>query len=648
MKASCRVILFTLLALLPVILLGAMPSSAFGSSRSQSAGTGEIVGIVFFDNNGNGVQDAGESGIIGVSVAVRDAATGGQVYNASATTGTDGAYHFAALDPATYIVTETDRPDCVSTTTNSRSVAVENTPVGGVDFGDALPITLSGIVFDDRDQDGFQGLGEAGIPGALVEVLSDTNANGIPDPGEELVAYTTTGLDGSYVIGGLLPGNRVVRVTMSGSGGFSGSGIEALQLLSSEVGGVSYSVDFALVLAVGGVASLDGAVWNDADGDEQIGADEPPLPGVRLWLYRDSNGNGQVDVGDVLSGTVSTDQAGDYGFGELAPAAYVLQVDESTLPAGWIPSLDPSALAFALVSGQHKRLDIGYYDPLAVAPLGVSEWKKELKQAGKPHYTPAELEQIIATAEARSQVFTETVGVRDALLKPAPHPEDKARKQHAALQLNLASGRLLPQTPVHLPELTTATTVGAAVAEIEGLLWPPAVQVDAEYRRAEKIAKELDRGRGLGSGLISSATPDHAVYKGHEVANQLKRAGDGKVVDLDEEDDPIYLFTWNTGNLASTTILVRPQIRLTIATFYNGGVLEVVQVRNGQTVVLGTAVPSTWNTPVNAAFTFDLWNVPTLADLVNTELRLYVRDPAGDPGPKEHVKVEAAEVIFDY
>jgi hypothetical protein len=646
MKTSFRVVTVFLLAALPVLLLGAISSPAFGSNNRQQAAGGEIAGVVFFDNNGNGVRDTGESGIAGVSVAARDAATGGQVYNASTTTGADGAYRFPALNPATYLVTETDRPDCVSTTGNTRSVVVENVPVSGVDFGDALPVTLSGIVFDDRNQDGFQGLDEAGIPDALVEVLDDANANGVPDPGEALLASTTTDLGGAYVVGGLTPGARVVRVTTSGPGGSSGGGIEALQLLSDEVAGASYYVNFALVLPTGGAASLDGTIWNDADGNEQIGTDETPLPGVRLWLYRDSNSNGQIDAGDVLSGTVWTDQAGYYGFGELAPVAYVLQVDESTLPAGWIASLDPAALAFVLASGQHKRLDVGYYDPLVVAPLRVSEWKKELKQAGHPHYTPAELGQIITTAEAASQVFPEAVSVRDALVQPAPRPEDKARKQHAALQLNLASNRLLPGTPVRLPELTDATTVAAAVAEIEGLLWPPATQPASEYRRAEAIAKALNSGEGLGSGLTGSARPSHATHKGNEVASHLKR--DGKTVDLYEEDNPIYLLTWNAGNLNPTTIVVHPQIRLTVATFYNGGVLEVVQVRNGQMVVLGTAVPSVWNTTINATYTFDLWNVTTLGGLANTELRIYTRDPDSDPGPKEHIKVDAAELTFDY
>ena len=65
--------------------------------------------------------------------------------------------------------------------------------------------------------------------------------------------------------------------------------------------------------------------------------------------------------------------------------------------------------------GAHISVDIGYYDPLSTAPMRQSDWKKELKQAGKPRYTPAQIDGFVAAIEAprASGVFTEVVGIRD-------------------------------------------------------------------------------------------------------------------------------------------------------------------------------------------------------------------------------------------
>ena len=78
----------------------------------------------------------------------------------------------------------------------------------------------------------------------------------------------------------------------------------------------------------------------------------------------------------------------------------------------------------------------------------------------------------------------------------------QALKEYAALRLNLASSRLYEATPVNLPDLTTAKTIGAAVTEIEGILAPgrtPAPTKD-DYQRVRKLAEAMNSGKGLGSG----------------------------------------------------------------------------------------------------------------------------------------------------
>ena len=67
----------------------------------------------------------------------------------------------------------------------------------------------------------------------------------------------------------------------------------------------------------------------------------------------------------------------------------------------------------------------------------------------------------------------------------------KTERQLLALQLNVASGRLPSDTPINLPALTSATTVGDAIAEIETTLCDSgAAQSDLET--AKDIAEALN------------------------------------------------------------------------------------------------------------------------------------------------------------
>ena len=82
--------------------VGGMPQA----DRPTTAGA--IEGGVYFDANGNGVRDAQDNGIAGVLIEIRDQATGGQTYYASATTTPDGIFRFADLPNNTFLVTEND------------------------------------------------------------------------------------------------------------------------------------------------------------------------------------------------------------------------------------------------------------------------------------------------------------------------------------------------------------------------------------------------------------------------------------------------------------------------------------------------------------------------------------------------------------
>ena len=91
-----------------------------------------IYGTVFNDDNGNGLQDPGETGIPGVSVTLDD----NTVYVANYL----GQYTFQIAEAGTHKVTETDPDGFISTTPNEVTVDVVLGNSYLVDFGDAIEI----------------------------------------------------------------------------------------------------------------------------------------------------------------------------------------------------------------------------------------------------------------------------------------------------------------------------------------------------------------------------------------------------------------------------------------------------------------------------------------------------------------------------
>lgn len=601
-------------------------------------GAGKVAGLVFFDSDGDGLRDPAEEGLPGVSVTLTAGA-----YTNSVTTAADGSYAFTGLVNGAYTVTQTDLPGYASSTDNLAQVSIAGGNSVTVDFGDTILLTLTGTIFEDLNGDGVRGLGEPVGANAVVELYRDLNSNGQRDLDEARYAYTISDALGNYRFGDLMPGNWMVTVQLNGG---AGSAEEGILLISSQASGVERYLDIPVVPYFGQPASVAGTIWNDSDGDELVEDDEARFAGVNVYLYKDDNGNSAVDSGEMLAGKTLTDALGAYVIGGLSAGTYVLDVDEGTLPGDFVLSVDPSVLAFTLAAGEANTVNIGYYDPLAVAPLRVADWKRELKQVGRPRYTPAQIQGFILTVEAASNVFPEGSEVEDALLLPAKSQEARARKEHVALQLNIASSRLLPKTPVNLPDLTTATTVAAAVAEIEGLLWPPASQPHSEYQRARAIAHNLNHNKGLGYGLDGVAVLEMGTYKGANVTKKLAPKGD----DVDQYmDQAIFLRRWSFKNLGPETQVFDPQIRVGVKRFDNGGVLEVMQVLpDGRELSLGFAVPDRWNKDVNAIYMFHLRDVATVDDMINAQLRLYVRDPDLDGGPKEHIRVDSVELVFRY
>ena len=82
------------------------------------------------------------------------------------------------------------------------------------------------------------------------------------------------------------------------------------------------------------VNTITGTVFLDADDDATLDPGETGTSGVTVRLYRDVNGDGQVDAGDVLLTTTATDANGEYTFAFPATGEFVVDIDVASLPVG--------------------------------------------------------------------------------------------------------------------------------------------------------------------------------------------------------------------------------------------------------------------------------------------------------------------------
>ena len=154
---------------------------------------GTVSGKVFSDDNGNGVQDAGEPGLAGVTVSLSGV---GQT-----TTGGDGGYSFTANAPANYTVSVTPPAghDCTTPCSVNISLQVDQTTT--VNFALRPRASIAGKVFHDTNNSGVQDAGESGVGGVTV-TLDDTGQT------------RTTAGDGSYSFADLTPGSYSVSITV--------------------------------------------------------------------------------------------------------------------------------------------------------------------------------------------------------------------------------------------------------------------------------------------------------------------------------------------------------------------------------------------------------------------------------------------------
>ena len=263
-----------------------------------------IAGRVFNDANNNGVDDA-EAGIAGVSIALSGTDVDLNAVNLSTTTGADGSYLFADLVAGTYTVTETqdiNYLDGIDSATDLNAVVGDDVisaitiaageDATGYNFGEIVPGSLSGLVFEDFNNDGEINFGEAAIEGATITLT------GTDDRGAAVNVTEQTDVDGVYFFVDLRPGTYTITETQPA--GYA----DGQDTLGTAGGIVGDDVFSAIELAVG----IDGMNYNFS---ERAAAGAEVTQGQTATIGFWQNKNGQKLI-KALNGGPDATQLGNW------------------------------------------------------------------------------------------------------------------------------------------------------------------------------------------------------------------------------------------------------------------------------------------------------------------------------------------------
>ena len=356
------------------------------------SGTGMIGDLIWNDLDGDGVRDAGEPGIPGITVTVTTT-IGGSPVTYTDVTDASGAYLIAGVPLGTYTVTvdptalpagmaQTGDPDATKDNTSTVTLTAGAPSSDVQDFGYQGPGTIGDLIWNDLNGDGVRDAGEPGLPGVVVTLT--TTVNGTP------VVYTaTTGPTGAYLVDGLPLGSYIVTVdpatlplgmsnTGDPDGGNDGTSTVTLAAGSSD----SLVQDFGYQ----GPGTIGDFVWLDLNGDGVQDAGEPGIPGVQVTVTTMVNGS-------IVLYSAVTDAAGGYLVDGLPLGDFTVTVDTADLPAGLTPSFDgdgtgtpnTSDITLTLIAPDSLGEDFGYRGPGSIGDLIWNDLDGDgVRDAGEP------------------------------------------------------------------------------------------------------------------------------------------------------------------------------------------------------------------------------------------------------------------------
>ncbi|QNP74627.1 carboxypeptidase regulatory-like domain-containing protein [Streptomyces roseirectus] len=297
---------------------------------------------VWYDANGDGIQDPTEQPAPGITVTLIDPATGNTIR--TTTTGTDGKYLFDKLPDGSYKVCFS-KPDGYQWTKKDAGASGDDSVVDPA-TGCSPEVTLGPANRSDLTLDaGLTPLNKLGD-----YVWYDENGNGIQDPDEkpapgipvklidtttgQTVKTTTTGTDGKYLFDNLPDGSYKVcftapddyRFTKQNAGASGDDSVvdPATGCSDPVVLGPANRADLTQDAGLTPLNKLGDYVWYDENGNGIQDPGEKPASGIPVKLVDPATGK-------TLK-TTTTDADGKYLFDKLPDGSYKVCF---TAPAGY-------------------------------------------------------------------------------------------------------------------------------------------------------------------------------------------------------------------------------------------------------------------------------------------------------------------------
>lgn len=331
--------------------------------------TNSIGDKVWFDTNGDGVQDSGEPGIAGITVVLY--AADGTTVVAITTTDANGNYIFNNLPPSTdYIVgfsapagtvftsstgttvgnaTTNSDPDPITGKTSIVNTGAAGNQITGIDAGIVNDVkgAIGDFVWNDINKNGVQDAGEPGISGVTMQLYS-IGANNVIGGGDDvLISTVTTDVNGYYVFPNLDPGKYFVVATpvvgytvtskdagsndnkdsdFATNGAYPGKVVSPIYQIQNIGGGLTrdMSVDLGMYNSTNNLNSIGDVVWNDVNRNGLQDVGELGVPNVTVRLL-DGSGVAVNNPSTGLPYVVATDADGKYLFADLADGNYIIE-----------------------------------------------------------------------------------------------------------------------------------------------------------------------------------------------------------------------------------------------------------------------------------------------------------------------------------
>ena len=371
---------------------------------SQSGST--LADRLWYDSNGDGIQDAGEPGIAGVTVDLLDSSG---LIIASVVSDADGNFAFSGLPNGDYSIVITDDAGVLTgyfpTTPPASTLNQEITGLSGdilnqnqavtdpvtsgsgsghPSFGFNRPGAIGDRVWNDANGDGVQDPGEGGLAGVTLTLTDSVGT---------VVDTAVTDSNGDYLFTNVPAGNNYM-VTIDANN-FSSSGALEGYTQTYDADDGTAANDNNSVLSLAGAESnlnqdfgyqnpvlpnISGTVFYDVDTD---GTYEPDGNDMMPGNSDDETGIGGVtinlvDAGGNVVATTTTDANGDYSFPDVPPADYTVEVtDVNSVLDGYelTSGLDILTVTQArLNAGDVTDVDFGYVDDEQTASITSGLW----------------------------------------------------------------------------------------------------------------------------------------------------------------------------------------------------------------------------------------------------------------------------------